>query len=435
MRFGSSTSNSPNGKIELPDNIDLYEILGLSRVNRPDSDVIKKAYNRLVLKNHPDRGGNEAEFILLNRAYTVLSDKILRKEYDDIIRSGFRSSSTPNFKHPKSQQDQNSNTESKDPFSAFTSTFNSSKMQEELKWISDIISSSYYIFQQFQANSQAREKEKHNRFFPVLPVPTVSESPNVRTNPRSITDEDFDNMLRQLVSKPTTMGEGKNKEQSTVQSTEQINDQVRDLAKDPQKELEDPLLLEVSGTIRQYLLGRKKKIKVILSGSDIPRIITVPIQPGSQIIESGAAKLHVKVNILNESNESGIWSIPNWYAKDFPDNRQEKKIYLIFRSYYPLVPDLKITSFSGLQDYQIADIKDISCINCYYTCFENINFIIYSSHNSSIDEINTSSCINKEKLNKEEQKTEHITSIPYPLTLSPFNSIEELFNYYEFYIS
>lgn len=40
MRLGSSTSNSPNGKIELPDNIDLYEILGLSRVNRPDSDAI-----------------------------------------------------------------------------------------------------------------------------------------------------------------------------------------------------------------------------------------------------------------------------------------------------------------------------------------------------------------------------------------------------------
>lgn len=40
---------------------------------------IKKAYRRLVVKMHPDKGGDEAQFKKLQEAYEVLSDPTKRK--------------------------------------------------------------------------------------------------------------------------------------------------------------------------------------------------------------------------------------------------------------------------------------------------------------------------------------------------------------------
>jgi curved DNA-binding protein len=59
---------------------DYYEILGVPR--SASTDEIKKAYRRLALKYHPDRGGDHDKFKEINEAYQVLSDPQKRAQYD-----------------------------------------------------------------------------------------------------------------------------------------------------------------------------------------------------------------------------------------------------------------------------------------------------------------------------------------------------------------
>ena len=60
---------------------DYYEILGVSRT--ASEDEIKSAFRKLAQKFHPDKkGGDEAKFKEASEAYTVLSDKKRRAEYD-----------------------------------------------------------------------------------------------------------------------------------------------------------------------------------------------------------------------------------------------------------------------------------------------------------------------------------------------------------------
>jgi DnaJ family protein A protein 2 len=59
---------------------DLYEVLGVSKTS--DANEIKKAYKKLAVKHHPDKGGNEEEFKKISHAYSVLSDEKKRKQYD-----------------------------------------------------------------------------------------------------------------------------------------------------------------------------------------------------------------------------------------------------------------------------------------------------------------------------------------------------------------
>ncbi|MEK7143942.1 MAG: DnaJ domain-containing protein, partial [Patescibacteria group bacterium] len=63
---------------------DYYKILG---VNKSASDEeIKKAFRRLAHKYHPDKGGDEKKFKEINEAYSVLSDKNKRAQYDKFGR-------------------------------------------------------------------------------------------------------------------------------------------------------------------------------------------------------------------------------------------------------------------------------------------------------------------------------------------------------------
>lgn len=62
------------------DNTEFYEIL---QVDRSASDAeIKKQHRKLVLINHPDKGGDEEKFKQINRAYEVLKDPEKREAYD-----------------------------------------------------------------------------------------------------------------------------------------------------------------------------------------------------------------------------------------------------------------------------------------------------------------------------------------------------------------
>lgn len=58
----------------------LYETLGVSK--DANSKDIKKAYRKLSLIHHPDRGGDEHKFKEINAAYEILSDEEKRKAYD-----------------------------------------------------------------------------------------------------------------------------------------------------------------------------------------------------------------------------------------------------------------------------------------------------------------------------------------------------------------
>lgn len=57
-----------------------YETLGLSP--GASQDEIKRAYKKLALKNHPDRGGDAEKFKEISRAYETLSDQEKRAHYD-----------------------------------------------------------------------------------------------------------------------------------------------------------------------------------------------------------------------------------------------------------------------------------------------------------------------------------------------------------------
>jgi len=63
------------------DNTSLYKVLGLES-NASDSEI-KKAYKKLAIKHHPDKGGDEATFKEITRAYEILSDENKRKLYDE----------------------------------------------------------------------------------------------------------------------------------------------------------------------------------------------------------------------------------------------------------------------------------------------------------------------------------------------------------------
>lgn len=65
----------------------LYETLGL----QPDAskDDIRKAYKKLVVQHHPDKGGDEVKFKEIAGAYETLSDDRKRQMYNTLGDEGF----------------------------------------------------------------------------------------------------------------------------------------------------------------------------------------------------------------------------------------------------------------------------------------------------------------------------------------------------------
>ena len=59
---------------------DLYARLNVPR--DADAETIKKAYRKMAVTVHPDKGGDEEEFKKIQEAYAVLSDEQKRHIYD-----------------------------------------------------------------------------------------------------------------------------------------------------------------------------------------------------------------------------------------------------------------------------------------------------------------------------------------------------------------
>ncbi len=62
-----------------------YNILGVKK--NSTMDEIKSKYRELAKKSHPDKNidKDSARMVMINRAYEVLSNKLLRKEYDEYL--------------------------------------------------------------------------------------------------------------------------------------------------------------------------------------------------------------------------------------------------------------------------------------------------------------------------------------------------------------
>lgn len=77
---GGSRRGGMGGPRADVDTTKLYETLGVGKT--ADEKEIKKAYRKLAVKHHPDKGGDEHKFKEVSAAYEVLSDKEKRAKYD-----------------------------------------------------------------------------------------------------------------------------------------------------------------------------------------------------------------------------------------------------------------------------------------------------------------------------------------------------------------
>eukprot|EP00939_MAST-03C_sp_MAST-3C-sp1_P003106 g3106.t1 len=91
---GGGMPRRPPQREEKPEVKDeYYKTLGVSR----DDDIkkIKKAYRKLAVKNHPDKGGDPEVFKKVSEAWGVLGDKEKRKRYDQFGKKGLEAGFDP----------------------------------------------------------------------------------------------------------------------------------------------------------------------------------------------------------------------------------------------------------------------------------------------------------------------------------------------------
>lgn len=67
--------------------MDHYSTLGVPK--GASDEEIKKAYRKLAMQHHPDRGGDQAKFQQIQQAYDTLGDPQKRQEYDNPQQHGF----------------------------------------------------------------------------------------------------------------------------------------------------------------------------------------------------------------------------------------------------------------------------------------------------------------------------------------------------------
>ena len=72
----------------MPVETELYDTLGVSPI--ATQQEIKKAYRRLAVTHHPDKGGNEDMFKKITSAYEILKDKNKKDVYDKFGSRGLK---------------------------------------------------------------------------------------------------------------------------------------------------------------------------------------------------------------------------------------------------------------------------------------------------------------------------------------------------------
>lgn len=93
-----------------------YDTLGVPK--SASHDEIKKAYRKLAMKHHPDKGGNEEKFKKITEAFEILSDEQKRRHYDQFGKA------------PGQQHDHHPFGGFGDPFDIFESFFGGQRHQQ-----------------------------------------------------------------------------------------------------------------------------------------------------------------------------------------------------------------------------------------------------------------------------------------------------------------
>jgi DnaJ family protein A protein 2 len=83
---GGMPRGGPRGPAKEVDTKKFYDVLGLSK--EATKDDIKKAYRKLAIVHHPDKGGDTEKFKEISKAYETLSDDSKRKMYDQFGEEG-----------------------------------------------------------------------------------------------------------------------------------------------------------------------------------------------------------------------------------------------------------------------------------------------------------------------------------------------------------
>ena len=97
--FGMDDGGMPGGmggmgrQREPADTTALYEVLGVPK--SASATEIKKAFRKLALKKHPDKGGDPEEFKKIQAAYEVLGDEEKREKYDKYGLEGLEAGDMP----------------------------------------------------------------------------------------------------------------------------------------------------------------------------------------------------------------------------------------------------------------------------------------------------------------------------------------------------
>jgi len=85
MPGGGGGGRAPAGPV---DNDSFYKVLGLERESNPSGADIKRAYKKMALKHHPDRGGDGEIFKEVSNAFETLNDPDKKKLYDQYGKEG-----------------------------------------------------------------------------------------------------------------------------------------------------------------------------------------------------------------------------------------------------------------------------------------------------------------------------------------------------------
>lgn len=80
MSSTRSSTNNINASLGIEKEKTFYEILEVEP--KASLEEIQKSFRRLALIHHPDKGGNAESFNIINHAYSILSDKNKKEEYD-----------------------------------------------------------------------------------------------------------------------------------------------------------------------------------------------------------------------------------------------------------------------------------------------------------------------------------------------------------------